>query len=91
MKKIVKPSLTAMTPQRAREIWEQRDITNSIPEGAMTDEERAIVEERWKQLPGESCWMDAFFTFLYPKLPRTCRSYPEIRAAWAHRHLSQAA
>ena len=58
----------AVTPtpfgvERAREIWAQRGSQHEV-ESKMTDGEKAYVKAVWDALPGESCWMTAFFLIL---------------------------
>jgi hypothetical protein len=46
--------------QRFIEIWALRGPHNDVSR-ALTPEEDAYISARWQTMPGERCWMDAFF------------------------------
>jgi len=54
---------TPFSQDRAREIWAQRGMQNTVSH-AMTGSEIAYVKAIWDTLPGNSCFMSAFFLIL---------------------------
>lgn len=59
-----------MTSQRAKEIYDQHvasgsmDFTRSPIDRFLTNGERQEVMDKWKTMPGSSCFLDAFFSFM---------------------------
>lgn len=76
-----------ITQERAKEIWAQRGIQNSLPDSVFKDGEREIIIKRWEQLPGHTSFMDAFFTFLHPQPLEVCYKEHELRATILNRYV----
>lgn len=59
-----------MTEARANEIYNlAKGVKTAMGDGVpfdtfMTDEEKKVVYDKWLNLPGASCWNDAFFSFM---------------------------
>jgi hypothetical protein len=59
-----------MTEARANELYRQFQSLPIQPPliRLVNAEENAAVNAVWERLPGSTCWMDAFFTFMTPSL-----------------------
>ncbi len=54
-------AVVPVTPERARQIWAQRGAQNSLDASDMTFGEQEYIASVWRQMPGDSSWMNAFF------------------------------
>lgn len=60
--KLPKDQARFITKERAEQIWSDRDREWSLP--TMTPEEVRYVANIWETMPGNTCFMDAFFRVL---------------------------
>ena len=53
---------TPFDQKRAEELWEGRGLQWSMKH--LTPGEDSYVATVWDSMPGDTCWMDAFFSIL---------------------------
>lgn len=68
MKNSSRVTATPFAIDRARIIWATRGLMNDVSR-VVTPGEDAYVKKVWDTLPGNTCWMSAFFLILQGKDP----------------------